>query len=222
MKHLFKIMLVIALFFAVTFLLVKATGVLSVEKIEMWLGQAKEVSPFYIGGIVVLLLLADLFIAVPTMTTIVLAGYFLGFRNAAIVSVIGLSLAGITGYGLSRMFGDRVFAFLLKKESARDEAKSTFRQYSVIMILLSRATPILAEVTACLAGMTRMKFSKFILAWSASTIPYALIISYAGSISSVENPMPAIYAAIGLSATLWTGWYLFNVGRRKSSFIQKP
>ncbi len=221
MKHLLKIMLVMALFFAVTFLVIKATGILSVEQIEIWLAQAKEVSPYYIGGVVVLLLLVDLFIAVPTMTTIVLAGYFLGFPNGAVASLIGLTLAGLTGYGLSRMFGDSVFAFLLKKENARQEAKSTFRQYSVIMILLSRATPILAEVTACLAGMTRMKFSKFIMAWSASTIPYAVIISYAGSISSVENPMPAIYAAIGISATLWTGWYLFNAKRKKTSIIQK-
>src|SRR3546814_12046161 len=61
--------------------------------------------------------------------------------NGAIASLIGLMLAGLTGYGLSRMFGDRLFAFLLKKEEARQEAKATFRQYSVIMVLLSRATP---------------------------------------------------------------------------------
>ena len=221
MKHLIKIMVVMALFFALTFLLVKATGILSVEQIKMWLVQAKALSPYYIGGIVVLLLFTDLFVAVPTMTTITLAGYFLGFPNGAIASIIGLTLAGLTGYGLSSLFGDRVFAFLLKKEEARQEAKATFRQYSVIMILLSRATPILAEVTACLAGMTNMKFSKFILAWWASSIPYALVISYAGSISSLENPMPAIYAAIGISATLWTGWYLFNAKRKRTNNSQK-
>lgn len=220
MKHLVKIMVVMALFFALTFLLVKATGMLTVEQIKTWLAQAKELSPYYIGGIVVLLLLTDLFIAVPTMTTITFAGYFLGFPNGAIASIIGLMLAGLTGYGLSRLFGDRLFAFLLKKKAARQEAKATFRQYSVIMVLLSRATPILPEVTACLAGMTNMKFSKFILAWSASIIPYALVISYAGSISSLENPMPAIYAATGISATLWTGWYLFNAKRKRATNIQ--
>lgn len=221
MKHLIKTMLVMALFFALTFLLVKATGILSVEQIKIWLAQAKALSPYYIGGIVVLLLFADLFIAVPTMTVITLSGYFLGFPNGAFASLIGLTLAGLAGYGLSRMFGNRVFSFLLKKEEAREEAKATFRQYSVIMILLSRATPILAEVTACLAGMTNMKFSKFIIAWSVSIIPYALIIAYAGSISSLENPKPAIYAAMGMSATLWTGWYFFSTKRKRTSNIQK-
>ncbi len=82
------------------------------------------------------------------------------------------------------------------------------------MILLSRAMPILPEVTACLAGMTKMKFSRFLLAWCLSTIPYVLIVSYAGSVSSLENPKPAIYTAIGISATLWAGWYLFNKKRK--------
>lgn len=216
MRSLVKIMLLMALFFALTFLLVKATGVLSVEQIKVWLTQAKEISPYYIGGIVVLLLFADLYIAVPTMTTITLSGYFLGFPNGAIASLIGLTLAGVSGYGLSRMFGDRIFTFLLKKEEAAQEAKATFKQYNVMMILLSRATPILAEVTACLAGMTHMKFSKFILAWLASTVPYALIIAYAGSVSSLEDPTPAIYAVISISATLWIGWYLFNKKRKKA------
>src|SRR3546814_11397027 len=121
MKHLAKIMVVMALFFALTFLLVEATGMLTVEQIKTWLAQAKELSPYYIGGIVVLLLLTDLFIAVPTMSTITLAGYFLGFTNGAISSLIGLMLAGLTGYGLSRMFGDRLFAFLLTRVEARQE-----------------------------------------------------------------------------------------------------
>jgi len=89
------------------------------------------------------------------------------------------------------------------------------------MILLSRAMPILPEVTACLAGMTKMKFSKFILAWLISTIPYVLIISYAGSASSIENPKPAIYTAIGISVTLWSGWYLFINAKRKKHITNK-
>lgn len=50
----------------------------------------------------------------------------------------------------------------MKKEEARQEMKSAFIQRGFAMILLSRAIPILPEVTACLAGMRKMKFSKFI------------------------------------------------------------
>lgn len=219
MKHLIKVIIIIASFFALTFFLVNITGILSVEQIKIWLLHSKEFSPYYIGSIVVLLLFSDLFIAVPTLTVITLSGYFLGFQYGAIASFIGLTLAGITGYGLSYVLGDNIFSLLLKKEKARQEAKTTFRQHSFIMILLSRAMPILPEVTACLAGMTKMKFSRFILAWLISTIPYVLIISYAGSVSSIENPKPAIYTAIGISSTLWLGWYLFSKKRKKNNTI---
>ena len=214
MKHLLKVIVIIAAFFALTFLLLKTTGVLSVEQIKMWFIAAKELSPLYVGGIVVLLLFSDLFIAIPTMTVITLAGYFLGFRYGAIASIAGLIMAGVSGYWLSNFLGERIFDFLLKKETARQEAKETFRRHGFVMILLSRAMPILPEVTACLAGMTKMKFSRFLLAWCLSTIPYVLIVSYAGSVSSLENPKPAIYTAIGISATLWAGWYLFNKKRK--------
>lgn len=218
MKHLIKVIVIIASFFGLTFILLKMTGILSVEQINIWLLQAKNFSPYYVGSIVVLLLFADLFIAVPTLTVIALSGYFMGFQYGAITSFVGLLLAGVTGYGLSNIFGEKIFGFILKKEISRQEAKNTFRQHSFIMILLSRAMPILPEVTACLAGMTKMKFSKFILAWVISTVPYILIISYAGSISSIENPKPTIYTAIGTSATLWAGWYLFNI-KRKNNII---
>lgn len=219
MKHLLKVIAIIGALFALTFLLLKSTGVLSVEQIKMWLLQAKEVSPKYVGIIVMLLLFSDLFVAIPTMTVITLSGYFIGFQYGAMASITGLSLAGISGYWLSHILGERVFDFILRKEKAKQEAKETFRMHGVVMILLSRAIPILPEVTACLAGMTQMKFLKFLLVWLLSTVPYVLILTYAGSVSSIENPKPAIYTAIIISATLWTGWFLFN-RKQKSNLIR--
>src|SRR5690554_719203 len=153
MKHLLKVIAIIGALFALTFLLLKTTGVLSVEQIKMWLLQAKELSPFYVGVIVILLLFSDLFVAIPTMTVITLSGYFLGFQYGAMASITGLSLAGISGYWLSHILGERILNFMLRKEKAKQEAKATFGMHGVVMILLSRAIPILPEVTACLAGM---------------------------------------------------------------------
>ena len=210
MKPLIKVFLIIATCFAATFLLIKFTGILTVEQIEGWLTQAKELSPIYVGTIVGLLLFADLFIAVPTLTVTILAGYFLGHTYGAVSALIGVILAGVCGYALSRYYGDVILGFLLKDEVKRNEAIITFQKHGFMMILLSRAMPILPEVTACLSGMTRMPFSKFILAWLISSIPYILIASYAGSISSMENPKPAIFSAIGISALLWASWFAYH------------
>ena len=210
MKPLIKVFLIIATCFAATFLLIKFTGILTVEQIEGWLTQAKELSPIYVGTIVGLLLFADLFIAVPTLTVTILAGYFLGYTYGAVSALIGVILAGVCGYTLSRYYGDVILGFLLKDEDKRNEAIITFQKHGFMMILLSRAMPILPEVTACLSGMTRMPFSKFILAWLISSTPYILIASYAGSISSMENPKPAIFTAIGISALLWASWFVYH------------
>lgn len=216
MKPLTKIFLIIAGCFAATFLLVRGTGILTVEQIESWLVKTQELSPIYVGILVALLLFADLFIAVPTLTVTLLSGYFLGHTYGAVSALSGVILAGVGGYTLSRYYGDTILGFLVKDEEKRNEAIMTFRKHGFMMILLSRAMPILPEVTACLSGMTRMSFSKFILAWLISSVPYIVIATYAGSISSIENPKPAIFTAIGLSLLLWGAWFLYHQVHNKA------
>ena len=217
MKNLIKIMLILALLFSSTFLIAKLTGLLSIEQIERWLNLAKEISPLYVGAIVTLLLFSDLFIAVPTLTVTILSGYFLGFHYGFLSALLGMVLAGGCGYFLSRIIGERIVFFLVKDKIKIDEMKDIFSEYGFSMILLSRSVPILPEVTACLSGMTGMPFKRFLLAWLINSVPYALLASYAGSISSLENPKPAIFAAIGISVFLWSGWYL----RKRKSQNQK-
>lgn len=210
MRPLLKVFLIIATIFASTFLLIKFTGVLTIEQIEGWLTQAKELSPIFVGVIVALLLFADLFIAIPTLPVTILAGYFLGHTYGALAALTGIILAGVCGHVISRSYGDAILGFLLKDENKRNDAIRTFQKHGFVMILLSRAMPILPEATACLSGMTRMSFNKFLAAWLISSVPYILIATYAGSISSIENPMPAIFTAIGISAFLWIAWFLYH------------
>ena len=82
-------MLTLALFFASTFIILKSTGMITVEKIELWLEMAKTANPLYVGAIIAGLLFADLFVAVPTLTVMILGGFFLGPIYGAIAGVIG-------------------------------------------------------------------------------------------------------------------------------------
>ncbi len=210
MKELLRVFLIIASVFAISFIIIKVTGVLTLEDIKEYLQAAKNISPLYVGVLVSLLLFADLFIAVPTLSIIILSGYFLGFALGAVFSIIGVFLAGFTGYILSRYYGENILHFLIKDENKRLELIKTFNKHGFVMILLSRAMPILPETSACLSGMTVMPFKKFALAWSLSSIPYALLSSYAGSISTWENPKPAIFTAIFLSGFFWLTWYFYH------------
>jgi len=220
MKSLIKVFLIVASCFATTFLLIKFTGILTVEQIEGWLTQAKELSPIYVGSIVALLLFSDLFIAVPTLTVTILSGYFLGLAYGATAAFTGILLAGVCGYALSHYYGNNILGFLVKDKNKRDEAITAFQEHGFVMILLSRAMPIIPEASACLSGMTRMPFSKFLVAWLISSVPYVLIATYAGSISSLDNPKPAIFTAIGITLFFWVTWFIYlRVSKNKKISI---
>jgi uncharacterized membrane protein YdjX (TVP38/TMEM64 family) len=210
MAVLFRIIATLAAFFASTFLLVRFTGLFNMEKAVLWLEKAQSINPTYLFILVMFLLFIDLFVAVPTLTITILSGYFLGFAYGGLAAVSGMLLAGFSGYFLSRRFGPSILGKIVKSESKRNEAVASFNQYGPVMILLSRASPILPEVSACMAGMTGMKFNKFFPLWCLNCIPFALIASYAGSISDFNNPKPAIYTAIAIYALLWLGWMAFR------------
>lgn len=210
MKPLIKIMLPLGLFFTAIMVILKLTGLLTIDKIKLWMEAAQNISPIYVAAIVITLLFADLVMAVPSLTITILAGFFLGPIAGTSAAVSGMMLAGISGYGLSRYKGEVLVRFLIKEEAEREKAKQAFLDHGVIIILLSRAAPVIPEVSACMAGLTRMPFSRFLGAWCLSSIPYAAIAAYAGSISSLANPMPAILAAIFLSGMSWLGWAIFT------------
>lgn len=213
MKPLIKVMLILGSIFALTFVLGRVFGILTIENVRNWLELAQSVDPIWVAGTVILLLFLDLFVAVPTLTITILAGFFLGFPFGVSAAFTGMSLAAFSGYAISRVWGDRAISLVVREKKDRMEMAKTFEKSGPTMIVLSRAAPMVPEVTACMAGATRMRLSRYSFFFTISTLPYALIAAYAGSISSPESPKPAIYAALLLYAVLWIGWYLF---RRKS------
>ena len=215
MRPLIKIMLVLVSVFASTFAMIRLLGLFTSDDVEVWLKSASLIDPKYVAIIVILLLSIDIFIFVPTLTICILSGYFLGFSIGGISAIIGLMIAGSIGYWISRSFGESLLSKVISSQEKREEAKSTFAKYGTVMLLLSRSSPIFPEVCACMSGISRMKFAKFYLVWAANSIPYALLAAYAGSISSLTNPKPAIYTAIAIYAILWSVWLIVRKLTRK-------
>ncbi|MBO6548344.1 MAG: VTT domain-containing protein [Rhizobiales bacterium] len=210
MKHLIKVMLIIGTIFAVMFLIGRLFGILTIENIKIWLEYLHQIDVIWASALIIALLFSDLFFAVPTLTLTILAGFFLGFPLGSIVSLIGVSLATFTGYLLSWRWGENVLKILVKKQDDREDLKAAFHSKGPVMIILARAAPMIPEVTACMAGVTKMPFAKYALFHLLGTLPYILIATYAGSISTIESPQPAIIAALLLYAVMWIGWYIFR------------
>lgn len=214
MTSMLRVMAVFAAFFASTFLIAQVTGIFNLSGVKSFLETTKAANPVYLFVIITLLLLSDLFVAIPTLSIATLSGYFLGFGYGGLAASTGMMLAGVLGYVLSRKYGVMILRMIIKSELKRAEAVAQFSKYGAPIILLSRASPILPEVSACMAGITKLDFKKFLFLWSLSSVPYAFIAAYAGSVSSISNPQPAIFTAIGMYALLWSGWIFLKKSKR--------
>lgn len=216
MSTLIKLGLGLGLAFLSTFVVIKAMGWITAEDVRAWLEAGQSASPHVVGMIVAGLLFADLFIAVPTLTITLLSGYFLGFELGFAYALAGYWLAGGTGYTLSRAFGRRALTAVTKDTQKIAEMDDLFSRHGLMVLSMARAVPILAEVSACLAGATKLPVRRFALGWAINSVPYAAIAAYAGSVSSLDDPKPAIFTAIGLTAVLWTAWYVFRKRVKRS------
>jgi uncharacterized membrane protein YdjX (TVP38/TMEM64 family) len=213
MKALIKFVLLLGAFFTFTLLVFKALGILSVEDIRFWLQEALTLSPWLVGTIIVLLMLVDLFIAIPTLSLTILSGFFLGVELGVFYSSVGMLGAGTMGYVISRFHGEKLLRFVSKDEEQINEMRRLFSQFGPVSLMLCRAAPMMPEVTSCLAGVTHMPYWKYILFYAIGTIPYSVIAAYSGSVSSIDDPSPAIFTFIGIFGGLsliWLGFLWFN------------
>lgn len=210
MKTLLKVMLTLTLIFASTFVLGRALGILTEDNVQQWLEAASLASATIVFAVVVSLLFIDLFVAVPTLTIVILGGFFLGFELGLAAAMTGSALAAFTGYAICRKWGEAGLAKVIKADEKRAEMRQSFEAHGPGMIMLARAAPILPEVTACMAGMTRMPLARFALFWIIGTLPYMTIAAFSGSVSTLDDPKPAIYAALFLYGVMWLGWLVYR------------
>lgn len=208
MRELLKIAVVLVLAFAATALIVRSTGLVTEESALAFIDAARAIHPAYLAGGVVLLLLVDLVVAVPTMTTILLAGYVLGPLVGGAAAASGLMLLGLGGYGMGRRFGRPILARLFQDDRRLGEIERAFARNDLLTLFVCQALPILPELSCTLAGIARMPLPRFLFGYAVGVVPFAFIVAWAGSVSTLSDPTPAIYAAIGVSAVLLILWSL--------------
>jgi uncharacterized membrane protein YdjX (TVP38/TMEM64 family) len=154
----------------------------------------------------VALLLLDLFIAVPTMATILLAGWLLGPWLGGATAGLGLMLLGTTGYALGRIAGRPVLKRLLRDEARLAGIETAFARNDLLTLAVCQAMPILPEVSAVMAGVARMHPLRFALGYGIGVIPFAFVVASGGAASSPDDLRPAILTVIGVSALLLVLW----------------
>ena len=147
------------------------------------------------------LLAADLVLPLPGTAVMSAGGFIYGTLIGGIIAAGGSFLSGMIAYGLCRQFGHGIAERLAGKDDlARGEA--LFRARGAWLVALSRALPLLPEVIACLAGLTRMPLRLFVLSLASGCLPVGFIFAAIGA-AGQARPGVALALSIAVPAVLY-------------------
>ena len=155
----------------------------------------------YAWAIAILLLLSDLALPVPTSAVMAALGIIYGPLLGGLIAALGSVLAGLTGYGLCRVFG-RPLARFLSGEKALADGERLFARAGGWIIVLSRWLPVLSEVMACMAGLASMPFNLFLAALLCGSVPLGFAFAAIGHIGE-SRPVLTLGLSIVLPVILW-------------------
>jgi uncharacterized membrane protein YdjX (TVP38/TMEM64 family) len=170
----------------------------NVERLAAHFEDAKAWA--WVLGIV--LLMADLLLPIPGTVVMSALGVVYGFWLGGILAAFGSMLAGMLGYGVGRFFNER-FARKWLGDKDFEKGKSLFEKSGAWVVAMSRALPILPEVLACMAGLLRMSFGKFVIALACGSVPMGFLFAWIGTVGR-DQPAWGLAFSLGVPAVLWT------------------
>lgn len=147
------------------------------------------------------LLAGDLVLPVPGTVVISALGLIYGILLGGAIAVVGLMSAGLCGYGIGRLFGER-FARRWLGDRDYEKGKLLFAAGGGWVVALSRALPILPEVISCTAGLVRMPFKHFVVSLGCGSVPMGFLFAAIGQ-AGREAPGWAIGLSLAVPALLW-------------------
>ena len=118
---------------------------------------------------------------------------------------------------MGHQFGRPVLRRIISDEIRLAEMEEVFARYGLVVLMICRAMPILPEVSCCLAGVTRMRFTKFGFGYLIGTVPYVIVCAWLGAQSSTTDPMPAIWGSAGVTVVMWSFWFFLIRHHRRST-----
>lgn len=130
------------------------------------------------------LFIADIFIPIPTTVILTELGHSYGPLAGGLIGTLGVTLSGLTAYGLTRGLGPGFARWLLGDEL--EKAETFFREKGPFAVACSRWLPLLPEAISCMAGLARMPFKIYIAALVCGTLPMCLVYSSIAVVSDLK------------------------------------
>ncbi len=160
---------------------------------QRWLSAADDrASLFAVTGAG--LLVADVLLPVPSSIVVSLLGGRLGFLPGWAAAWLGLTLGNLVGYGIGRLWPQRLAPNLPERPT-------------LVMLLVSRPVPILAEALTMAAGASRAALIPALAACALGNAVYTgLLTASSASLLAVAPEGPMILLPLLLPALAWAIW----------------
>ena len=155
------IFLALAMLFLIPFLIWGASleEAFSVESAITWLTAFER----WAWAAAIGLLLLDFLLPIPATAVMSALGYIYGPLWGGLIGGGGSLFSGLAAYGLCRWLGPKAAERLLGERDYQ-RGRKLFAGAGGWIIVISRWLPLLPEVVACMAGLTRMPIGKLVLA----------------------------------------------------------
>lgn len=161
-------------------------------RITSWLDS--ELSRRTAALAVIGLLASDILLPVPSSLVSTFAGRVLGFWRGMGASWCGMTTGAAIAFGLVRVFG-RPLARRLSSDEELARTDALAARWGVLVLVLTRPVPVLAEASVLLMGTTRLAWWRFLAAAGLSN--FGIAAAYAALGERVQLPI-AIAASIAL------------------------
>jgi len=165
------------------------------------------------------LLIADVFIPVPSSIIMIAHGALFGVVIGTILSVIGSSGAAMVGFWVGRQSNSLLQRLISPAESER--ANALLERYGAVAIIITRPIPIVAETVAIMAGASSMSWRWMFVTSLAGIIPSALLYAVTGATAMrLDNFLLTIISVLAIAVIFWLVERLF-LSRLESLKAQK-
>lgn len=180
-------------------------------QLESWLRRAVEQPmPYWLAAVVVVgLLSTDILLPIPSSLVSTLGGWRLGWQMGTLCSWLGMNAGSMLGFSLARRWG-HPFALRLARREDLERMQQLSDRVGPLVLVLTRAVPILAEASVLLLGIHRLAWRRFLPPITLSNLGIALAYSAFGSVAQRHNWLPqALAVAVGMPVLFGMGLRLF-------------
>lgn len=197
MKRYLLAMFLLMAFFLALFFIVEALGVPLLTDPTPWMRRGS----FLAALLGVSLLIADVFLPVPSSLVMVAHGALFGVAVGTLLSLTGSVGAALFGYAVGRRGGPLLERVVTTAE--RKRADALLARWGTLAVIVTRPIPLLAETVAIMAGTSGIGWARMALASLVGSLPPALLYALTGAAVADFRSATLMFALVMLLAGLF-------------------